>query len=440
MKLLKYIFLLSSIILFVSCDDDDEKEPGNPVMEVKSEFGSVMFGDSVPFTINVTDQVPLSTLKARLYFGEEVVSEVVIRTKTTGDYSNKIYVPFLKDTPNGSARLEFVLQNINFTITSKTYDLTVTRPVYPYLTLVTADKEYRMEHVDGFNYELTQTLPQKVKGYIKSPTVTSIGNEITFGWVDNAITQGSTNDITFSNLTSGEYTISFNTLDYSAVPFIVAYAINGTAMTRIDDDNFTIDLSLTQGQEITVDGIDDFSEWWIDSDFFAGEAGNLTFKPISGQYRISADFKLKYLKVEVLSGGVEAGLQSDGTGAIWIIGDSQGKPAYANNGWDPAKAICMAPMGNGKYQTSFVAGKTLTSAKVNFVFFHVKGWSPSFGPETLTVNSDLVIIGQGQDVNGVDKGNIALAPGKTLTDGKTYVFVVDVSAGNDKAVLTVEEK
>lgn len=33
---------------------------------------------------------------------------------------------------------------------------------------------------------------------------------------------GSTEPITFSNLTAGEYTISFNTQDYSAAPFIVS--------------------------------------------------------------------------------------------------------------------------------------------------------------------------------------------------------------------------
>lgn len=440
MKLLKYIFFLSSIILFASCSDDDDKDPGNPVMDIKTEFSSAMFGDSVPFTVSVADDVPLSTLKARLYFGEEMVSEVVIRTKTVGEYSGKISVPYLKETPNGTAKLEFVLQNINFTMTTKTYDVAITRPVYPYLTLVTADKDYTMQHVSGYSYALTETLPQKVKGYIKTPTVSAMGNVITFGVEGDVISQGSTNNITFSNLTSGEYTIEFNTFDYSASPFIVAYAINGTAMTRVDDDNFTIDLALTQGQDVTVDGIDDFSDWWIDSDYFSGQAGSLTFNPVSGKYRISADFKLKYLKVEVMSGDKLAGLNADGTGAIWIIGDSQGKPSSANSGWDPAKAVCMAPMGNGKFQTSFVAGSTINADKINFVFFQVKDWSPSFGPETLTVNSDLVIIGLGQAVNGVDKGNIALAEGKTLAAGKTYVFVVDVSAGIDKAVLTVEEK
>ncbi len=141
-----------------------------------------------------------------------------------------------------------------------------------------------------------------------------------------------------------------------------------------------------------------------------------------------------------MSGDNPASLNADGTGAIWVIGDSQGKPTFANGGWDPAKAFCMAPMGNGKYQISFVAGETVMTYKGNFVFFLAKDWAPSFDPTTLTVNSDLVIIGEGQAVNGVDRGNIYLAPDKTFSEGKTYVFVVDVSAGIDKAVLTVEER
>lgn len=441
MKLYKYIlFSLLSAMLWTSCSDDDDKKVGNPQMDFKSEFSSAMFGDSLPFVVDVTDEVPLSTLKARVYYGEEMVSEVVVRTKTNGEYSGKIYIPFLKETPNGTARLEFVLQNINFTIVSKTYDLPVTRPEYPYLTFVTEDKEYTMPRVDGYNYELTEVLPQKIKGYIKTPTITANGNVMTFGLEGDAIVHGSTNNISFSNLTSGEYTISFNTFDYSAAPFIVAYAINGQEMEKVDDDNFKIDLALTQGQDVIVDGIDDFDEWWIDSDFFNKEDDKLTFKPIAGDYRISADFKLKYLKVEVMSGGNVAGLKADGSGAIWIIGDSQGKPSFANSGWDPAKATCMAPMGNGKYRITFVAGKTINASKINFVFFHVKDWSPSFGPETLTVNSDLVFIGEGQAVNGVDKGNIALAKDKSLTVDKSYTFIIDVSAGIDKAVLTVEEQ
>lgn len=445
MKKYIYLFLISVVALgFNSCSDDDDNAPGNPVINANNSFNTsnkVLFGDSLPFKINVSDsEVPLSTLKVRLYYSEEIVSETVIRTKTNGDYSGKIFIPYYANIPNGTATLKLVLQNIHLTITEQEFDLPVQRPDFPYLTFVSSEGEYKMNRIGLYEYEAKDNFPEKINGYIKSPIVGSNGNEIFFGWEDNAIIQGSQTSIPFSYFSAGEYSISFNTLNYEAAPFIVNYVINDVTMTRIDENNYKAEISLTQGQDVEVTGISDFSNWWIDEDFFNKSGANLKFKPISGKYRITADFSLKYLKVEAMQGSNVAGLQSDGSGAIWIIGDSQGKPAYSNSGWDPNKAICMAPMGNGKYQTSFVAGKTITSKAINFVFFHVKDWSPSFGPETLSVNSELVIIGKGKDVNGVDKGNIALADGKTLTDGKTYVFVVDVSAGIDKAVLTVEEK
>ena len=121
MKIFIYISLLS-VALFLSCSDDDsDKKTGNPTMNIQTEFSNAMFGDSLPFKVNVSDDVPLSTLKVKLYYGEKIVSDVVIRTKTEGEYSGKIFVPFLKEIPDGISKLEFVLQNINFTTNDKTY-------------------------------------------------------------------------------------------------------------------------------------------------------------------------------------------------------------------------------------------------------------------------------------------------------------------------------
>ncbi len=72
-----------------------------------------------PFTIKASDvDVPLSTLKAKLFYGEELVSETVIRTKTSGsDYTGKVFVPYYPNVIDGRATLKFVLQNIHFTTT-----------------------------------------------------------------------------------------------------------------------------------------------------------------------------------------------------------------------------------------------------------------------------------------------------------------------------------
>ena len=171
---------LAGIAMLNACSDDDPV-PGNPTMDFQAEPSSALFGDSLPFTIKASDaDVPLSTLKARLYFSDEMVSETIIRTKVNGqDYTGKIYVPYLANIPNGTATLKFILQNINFTITAKSYDVALSRPDFPYLTLISGDQEYRMEKVAANQYSVTGEFAQKVKGYIKAPKVGANGMKST---------------------------------------------------------------------------------------------------------------------------------------------------------------------------------------------------------------------------------------------------------------------
>ncbi|OAV63617.1 O-Glycosyl hydrolase [Bacteroidales bacterium Barb4] len=259
-----------------------------------------------------------------------MVSETIIRTKTDGEYSGKIHVPYYKDIPNGTATLKLLLQNIHLTITEQVFDLPVSRPDYPSLTLVAEDKEYTMRHTGQYQYAATENFPMKVKGYIKAKAMNGSGNDITFGWEDGKITHGSTADIPFSNNARGEYSITFNTRTYEASPFLIAYAVNGSTMTMVDDTNYKTDLDITRGQEITIDGFEN-------------------------------------------------------------------------------------------------------------LFFHQKGWGGEFIDETISTASDIIFIGTGGD-SGRDPGNLGLVKDKTLTEGKTYVFTVDLSAGNNDAILTVIEK
>ncbi|MFB5946475.1 DUF5125 domain-containing protein [Albibacterium profundi] len=432
--------LLAGVLILASCEKDEVKKVGNPVIESKTEFTSAHFGDSLEFTVNVSDaEVPLSTVKAQLFFSEEMVSETVIRTKTNGDYSGKIYVPYYANIPNGTATLKLVLQNISQTITEEQYDLALTRPDFPYLTLVASDKEYRLERTDLYEYTLDEQLPAKVSGYLKAPAVGDQGNELTFGWEDDAIVEGSTNNIPFSNSSSGQYAITFNTFDYHASPFIIAYAINGTVMQRVDDEHFRLDASYAQDEELIIDGIEDLDNWWIDPDFIKkDDQGKFFFVPQSGNYRITADFSLKYFAVEALHNGEPASLRDDGTGAVWIIGDGIGKPSFATNmvGWNTDKALCLSPIGNKKYQVTVVAGTNVKTDDINFKFFHQKGWGGEFTTQ-ITTTSDLIFIGTGD--NGRDPGNLGIVEGQSLEEGATYVLTLDLSAGNDHAVLSVEK-
>ena len=268
MKKYIYIILITVISLgFNACSDDDEKSPGNPVINAKTEFGSAIFGDSLPFTINVADsEVPLSTLKVRLFYSDDMVSETVIRTKTDGDYTGKIFIPYYANIPNGTATLKLVLQNIHLTITETEYNLPLTRPDFPYLTFISGEKEYRMERTDLYEYAVTEDFPVKIKGYIKAPVVGDNGNEITFGWEDNQITQGSESPIPFSYSNADKYSITFNTFNYEAAPFIVSYSINEETMARVDDINYKVEIDFAKDEEITITGIKGFSDLMIVQD------------------------------------------------------------------------------------------------------------------------------------------------------------------------------
>lgn len=441
-KYINILFIAAGIMLFHSCKEDETTTPGNPVISSNSELTGAHFGDSLEFRAEVSDaDVPLSTLKAQLFYSDEMVSETVIRTKTNGEYTGKIFVPFYANVPNGTATLKLVLQNTSLTISEKEIDLPLIRPDFPYLTLVTASGEHRMARVNLHEYAANEVFPFSVKGYIKAPKVGASGNEMTFGWEDNAVVLGSTSEIPFSNSSSGRYSIAFNTFNYQASPFIIAYAVNGTVMDRIDDNRFKADVTLSQGQDVTIDGIEDFSSWFIDPDYFSKDAnGKITFLPISGKYRITANFTLKYFIVEAMNGSGLATLQPDGTGAIWIIGEGIGKPGIATNqvGWNTDNALCMAPIGNKKYQVSGIAGTTFKADNINFKFFHQKGWGGEYKHDNITTTSDVIFIGSG--TNGRDSGNLGIVTGKTLDAGVTYILTVDLSAGNDKAVLTVTKK
>lgn len=441
---LKYILPVALVMpaLLWSCNDDEELF-GNPVIDYRDATETAHFGDSLAFTVNAADaEVPLSTLKARLYYGDEMVEETVIRTKDSGkDYSGKIYLPYFANVPDGTATLKLVLQNINFTITEKEYPITITHADFPYLTLRTEDgTEYRMDKTGADTYAVSNRFPQKVKAFIVTPKVGANGNELVFGYENSQVTIGSENAIPFSSSRGGKFTIQLNTRTFEASPFVVL-KINGQELESIDENTAKIDLDLTKGQVITPEGFANLGDWWIDSDWFSRNAdGTLTFQAMSGSYRLIADQKLQYFRVETLLNGEPASLQADGTGALWVIGADFGKPGVGSNetGWTTEKAVCMAPVADKVYQMTLVGGKTVKTTSTNFKFYgDAMSWGNEFKHDRLTTTSTLIGVGEGDGVH--DDGNLYLRDGVTLKDNVIYVFRVDFTAGQSNAVLTVTE-
>ena len=444
MKTLKYIAL--SLLVAASttaCKDDPEllTTDVGPEMTVVSADASGVYGGKVDFEVTMTDRYALSTLKAQVFFDDEMVAEEVIRTKSDGTYTGAVTLPFYKNIPDGDATLRLVGQNVRFGTTTVERSLAVSRPKPAYLTFVLGDAEYRMEPTgNDYEYAVTDDFPQKPQGYIATPELDASGSVVTFGYDSESggVVADSTDAIPFANSNAGEFTITFNLLTFEGSPFI-KLLFGEAEMTMVDNDNYSIVTTLTKDRTYTLTGVSDFADWDVDRDFFeradASDPETLTFLPMTGMYKVTANFKHSYLRIEAMKSATElATLGDDGSGAIWAIGGMDvGKPTLKNAAsWSPEDGgMCLARVADKKYQLTLVAGISLNASSFDFKFFHQKTWGGEFGGDDITTASDIVKIS--------DSGNLGLAEGKTLDLGGIYRFTVDITGGNKAAVLTVEK-
>lgn len=355
MKTLKYIALsLLAAACTTACQDDPELLTTDigPEMTAVSSDASGVFGGKVGFEATMTDRYALSTLKAQVFFDDEMVAEEVIRTKENGTYSGTVTLPFYKNIPDGEATLRLVGQNVRFGVTTLERPLNVTRPKPDHLTFVLGGQEYRMEPTGvDYEYAVTADFPQKPQGYITTPDLDGQGSVVTFGYSaeQGGIVSDSTEPIPFANSNAGEFAVTFNLKTFEGSPFI-KLLFDNTEMTMVDNDNYSIVTTLTQNQTYTLTGVSDFAGWDIDRDFFerADESNPeaLTFLPMSGMYKVTANFKHSYLRIEAMKSATEyASLNADGSGnAIWTVGAGIGKPVIKNgDGWDMASTgLCLA--------------------------------------------------------------------------------------------------
>lgn len=458
--LTKYMMLaLFFLPLLSSCSDDEKEGEGSPVI-VAENLQPAMFGDSITLKVNCSDEagIPLSTLKAQLCYGDEVVDNVTLRTKTEGEYTVKLYAPFYKNVPDGEAEVRLTLQNIRLAISTKTVTVDLSRPHYEYITLMASDgNQYRLtpDASDPYLFKGTVTSSSRnVTGYILTPSTGTDNVPQTFGQGTEGVTQGVTDNLTFSSTAAGTFDVWFNVLTYEFGP---QSDIPVITLTDADGANVYVG-EFTQNTVYEITGSDKFAEdsWYYDPDFFQKNAdGTFTFLPMSGMYTLKADFTNGGFRVwQMADTENTATLSADGSGALWVIGsDCICKPTYAQisgQGWwtDTDHALCLAPIKDKVYQITLTIGKQLQAdgSNLNFKFFGQAGWGIEFkgsgGTYYLTTDSNIFAVGDGttEYQGGHDDGNIYLRPGVTLTDGDTYVFTVDLTEGTDKGKLIVEKK
>ena len=216
--------------------------------------------------------------------------------------------------------------------------------------------------------------------------------------------------------------------------------INGVKLEQLDSDNYQGVLELKQGDLLSITGVNDILNYYIDPDYVEIGASGATFIPVDGSYRIKVNMGAKTVSFTRMNGTEEATLGSDGHGAIWLMGWGVGSPSQdAQFGWTPGAAYCMAEVAPKIYQFTGQAGPehgSLTGQRfrtdyLSFKFFHQDGWGGELGGEQLT------LIEGGDMIGGT--GNFELVGGATLEEGATYRVTVDLTAGNDKGTIAFKK-
>lgn len=217
--------------------------------------------------------------------------------------------------------------------------------------------------------------------------------------------------------------------------------MSADAQTKITPSATTVQ-TLDQGASYTFDGYEDY--YVSPSFFYKTTDGIYHFKAVSGNYLVEAqDNGYKYLQVRSCdAGGKLASLQSDGTGAIYMIGNGIGLPTVAENqvGWNPGYGISMAQTSPKHYELTGVVGKEFGQT-IDFQFYGQAQWWPKLcGSEGqayhVTSKSDLIGIGLGKDVDGLDDGSLYYKSDANIQAGDSLTISLDCSAGVANVILT----
>ena len=425
----KFVYMTLAAVALMACQP---KEPEflttdqGPAQTVTCDAAALMGSDFV-FSVNLQDEIALSTLKVQLKFDETVVADTTIRTKTNGSYEGRLLVPFYKDVPDGVATAVFTSQNIQFGVTTEEKDVRISRPDFEYLTLKTvAGTEYKMEPTDEeFTYAVTGDFDASVDAFIETAPYDGAGRKLTFGYGASGVELNGATPIPFSNGVAGNYTISFDTQTWEAAPF-VTLTVNGAEAVMLDKENYAAVVNLHKGDDMVIEGYaPGFDDFTLDPDWFTED---FKFNAVDGLYKVTIQMGAKFFLVEKMVSATSYATLDNG-GAVWLIGENYGKPAMFSASWNTDYGLCLAEVEPGIHQITFVAGEQIKTGSMNVKLFHQKGWGGEFGGGSYaSVESDLIYAGESD-------GNIHLLEGKSLDLGGHYRLTLDLTGGTSAAVL-----
>lgn len=206
---------------------------------------------------------------------------------------------------------------------------------------------------------------------------------------------------------------------------------DGSITVRISSSRTNEVVPLTRGAELDFTD-NDIPEWDLDYDFFSVSEGVVTFRSADGLYRLKADYTRHFLTAEAMKNTSEtATLNNDGSGALWIIGGSIGKPCVFDNDWWESNGMCMSQVSDKVYQITLTAGQMAKICWADLKVFHQKGWGGEYKSYS-TVNDETGLF----SINS--EGNItAYNAGNYLNLGDSYQFEVNLASGKDTPRLNI---
>lgn len=397
-----------------------ERAEKGPEMKVNSFTESTYMGANIKVNLNLSDaDFALSTVKAVLYYGETEVASETLRTKTEGNYELSIQAPLLKEIPDGTANLVLRAQNVGLGITETTLDVDLKRPDFETLSLVDeSGKSYELKKTENYVYERTDNFPSYVNSTVVTPQFND-GETITLGWDGSALSASSTELIPFGSSIAGNYTIKLNLFDLSISPTGSAAVVSVAEYKK--------------GQKMEFGNVVDVNSWTIDPDFFDvdKESKAVTFRAIDGLYKMEYDTKSMFIRVEPMKDAqTPLSLAEDGTGAVWLIGSSFGKPEIGPSWNTETGAYPAAQVERKIYEFTLAVPGQLAVSGSEFKFFHRKGWEGEFK------KPDFKKIDLSPAFEMTDAGNIKAVDVKP---GKGYKIILDLTEGINKAAVSYEE-
>ncbi len=206
--------------------------------------------------------------------------------------------------------------------------------------------------------------------------------------------------------------------------------------------------------------------------FCTDASGSQAFTPEGSEYRISmepndylqmdangmitpkSDARLRNNDELTLTLDLSKGVSKGVLRVNWKEGEPEKKDYYLigaknsiwpdfigtnDDGWDWKYCYKLEQDGY-RHSHTFTVGEDIDPRWVNFKFMPQNSWSGGqFGSNdewkgyTISYDGDFFVLGRGQSVNGIDNGNINLAPGKTLEGIDKLTVTLDVTDGEEHA-------